>query len=156
MQCWRGYGCATMVKVYVSHPYTGNEERNIADADRICVQLVDVYPDILFVNPLSAMRHMRERSYDEVMEQCLELMLMCDDVLLTGAYENSDGCFTEAVAAVSAGKPVLVGQWPPLVEEPGKTSFFIRLNKELLRRGTFKRTTPRALMDWLLLQGVNI
>ena len=145
-----------MVKVYVSHPYTGNEERNIADADRICVQLVDVYPDILFVNPLSAMRHMRERSYDEVMEHCLELMLMCDDVLLTGAYENSDGCFTEAVAAVSAGKPVLVGQWPPLVEEPGKTSFFIRLNKELLRRGTFKRTTPRTLMDWLLLQGVNI
>lgn len=135
MQCWRGYGCATMVKVYVSHPYTGNEERNIADADRICVQLVDVYPDILFVNPLSAMRHMRERSYNEVMEHCLELMLMCDDVLLTGAYENSDGCFTEAVAAVSAGKPVLVGQWPPLVEEPGKTSFFIRLNKELPRRG---------------------
>jgi len=145
-----------MVKVYVSHPYTGDEARNIADADRICVQLADLYPDILFVNPLSAMQHMRNRSYDEVMEQCLELMLICDAVLLTGAYENSDGCFTEAAAAVSAGKPVLVGQWPPLVEEPGKTSFFIRLNRELLRRGTFKRVTPRTLVDWLLLQGVGV
>ena len=49
-----------LVWVYVSHPYTGDEERNRAEAAEIQRFLQERYPDILFLNPIAArLRHDR-------------------------------------------------------------------------------------------------
>ena len=49
---------------YISHPYTGDEEKNKAEAAEIHRKLQELHPDILFLNPLAAFEPTIRRAAD--------------------------------------------------------------------------------------------
>lgn len=86
-----------MKLIYISHPYTGNEEQNEEEAMQISAHLAKLYPEILFINPLSAMQHtaVAKLDYESILKQCLTLLSKCDGMIMTGNWENSRGCMAE-------------------------------------------------------------
>lgn len=44
-----------MIAIYLSHPFTGNEEENRRQARAYAEEIAHKRPDILIVNPLDAM-----------------------------------------------------------------------------------------------------
>ncbi len=100
-----------MEVLYISHPYTGNEEENRKEARRITKILASLYPDTVFLSPLDAMRPVDGANidYDDVLMQTLELMNRCDGVIMTGYWTASKGCQSEISTAISSGKPVYIG-----------------------------------------------
>lgn len=86
-----------MKMVYISHPYTGNEEYNVDEAHYIAKDLSNQFPDIVFINPLNVFKHLQNSnlSYSEIMKQCIELMNHCDAMIMTGDYRSSKGCMME-------------------------------------------------------------
>ena len=46
-----------MIAIYLSHPFTGNEEENRRQARAYAAEIAHKRPDILIVNPLDAMQH---------------------------------------------------------------------------------------------------
>lgn len=86
-----------MKMVYISHPYTGNERRNIYEAECISKELSNQFPDIVFINPLNVFKHLQNSSlsYSEIMKQCIELMHHCDAMIMTGDWRSSNGCMME-------------------------------------------------------------
>lgn len=83
--------------VYISHPYTGNEQKNIMDAERIAKTLAWKYQNHIFINPLATMRHegLAGLDYDITISHCLKLLEKCDAVIMAGDWEESRGCMTE-------------------------------------------------------------
>lgn len=83
--------------IYISHPYTGNEEKNIADADKIAVMLAVKYPEILFINPIAVMKHegLANHTYRNIMVHCIELLSKCEAIIMTSGWEKSKGCMAE-------------------------------------------------------------
>lgn len=94
--------------IYVSHPFTGNEEENRMEAMYITAELTESLPGHTFLNPLDAMRaaHVAELSYLQVMEHCLDLLGVCDAIVLTGDWEHSTGCLAEKAFAEGRKIPV--------------------------------------------------
>lgn len=97
-----------MFTVYLSHPYTGDEDKNRLIARRIAARIVREYPGIAVVNPLDALQYatMTELSYDEILKIDIELLSRCDAVLVQGDWERSRGCRREVQAAYERGIPV--------------------------------------------------
>ena len=83
--------------IYISHPYTGNEEQNKEEAMQISADLAKLHPEILFINPLSAMQHttVAGLDYEPILKQCLTLLSKCDGMIMTGDWQNSKGCNAE-------------------------------------------------------------
>lgn len=86
-----------MKMVYISHPYTGDEENNMVKAEVITRQLSEMFPSMVFINPLNTMKHLQdtELSYDQILAQCLELMNRCDIMVMARGWEFSRGCVEE-------------------------------------------------------------
>lgn len=84
-----------MIAIYLSHPFTGNEEENRRQARAYAAEIAHKRPDILIVNPLDAMQHVTDLPYLDVLEMTVELMLRCDAVVALGDWKNSKGCCTE-------------------------------------------------------------
>ena len=86
-----------MKMVYISHPYTGNEKRNVYEAESISKELSNQFPDIVFINPLNVFKHLQNSnlSYSEIINQCIELMHHCDAMIMTGNWRSSKGCMME-------------------------------------------------------------
>ena len=59
-----------MLRIYISHPFSGDEKENRRRANNIAWALTMKYPDTLFINPLDAMRHAEYAalSYEQVLE----------------------------------------------------------------------------------------
>lgn len=86
---------------YVSHPFTGDEEGNRVEARLFTAMLKCNYPHI-FINPLDAIRYTEivpEWNYEEILNQCIDLMYKCDGIILTGMWTKSRGCMAEKEAA---------------------------------------------------------
>ena len=83
--------------IYISHPYSGNEEENIKETEKIAIKLANKYPKITFINPLATFHHLEKTklSYDDCLDQCLELLSYCDGVIFTGNWSCSNGCKEE-------------------------------------------------------------
>lgn len=97
---------------YVSHPFTGNEKKNRKDARRITAMLKKAYPQYIFINPLDAMRYTTGLPYEDSLEQCLELLIICDGIIMTGKWQGSEGCARECIAAAFARKEITeLGDW---------------------------------------------
>ncbi|EJP28330.1 PF14359 domain protein [Selenomonas sp. FOBRC9] len=88
---------------YISHPYTGNEEQNREDAAEIHRKLQELYPDMLFINPLAMFQPLKDLPYEQVMDCCIEVLLACDGIIMTGNYLESKGCKTELGIAEERG-----------------------------------------------------
>lgn len=97
---------------YVSHPFTGDEKKNRKDARRITAMLKKDHPQYIFINPLDAMRYTTGLPYEDSLEQCLELLAICDGIIMTGKWKDSEGCTRECVSAAFAGKEITeLGDW---------------------------------------------
>ena len=82
--------------VYISHPYTGNEQENMEKALNIAKKLAKEYPDILFINPLHALEHESGvLDYDTCLNHCLRLLQICDGIIMAGDWQDSRGCKAE-------------------------------------------------------------
>ena len=98
-----------MKKVYISHPFTGNELYNKLDTQETCVVLKQEHPDWCLVNPLDAFSWANrvKLTYDEILEMCIDLMLMCDAVYMCQGWVDSKGCRAEQRRAQLQGMEVL-------------------------------------------------
>lgn len=95
-----------LVWAYISHPYTGNEERNRAEATEIHRILQKRYPDILFLNPLAMFEPIGDMEYEQVMEYCLEALRDSDTIVMSGKFMDSRGCIRELKEARALGIPI--------------------------------------------------
>ena len=103
---------AKMKLIYISHPYSGDEKGNRANAEKISADLQKKYPYIVFVNPLNAMRHITKTklTYDDTVALCIGLLAACDGIVMTGKWQDSKGCNAERDFAVSRGMTVWNGE----------------------------------------------
>ena len=103
-------------RFYLSHPYTGDEEGNRAEAARIQCSLQERFPDVVFFNPLAMFAPLEGVPYEQVMRLCMEVLRSCDAIVMAGRYSSSNGCQEEYAAAHAARLRVLfyVGGDAPL------------------------------------------
>lgn len=100
-----------MKMIYVSHPYTGNEEANVEDAMKVTNRLAQATGgSYLFINPLAVFGDMGETlTYDQILDQCLELLDRCDGVIFCDGWTMSRGCQAEMGKALQAKKSIWFG-----------------------------------------------
>lgn len=96
---------------YVSHPYTGNEVENVEDAMKVTNRLAQATGGAyLFINPLAVFGDMGETlTYDQILDQCLELLDRCDGVIFCNGWTRSRGCQAEMDKALQANKAIWFG-----------------------------------------------
>ena len=84
------------MRIYIAHPYTGDEVRNRKRALRAEELLRKATPNVSFYNPVGRLSEQYEAlSYVEVMTRCIEALAECDGIVLCGAWETSPGCRIE-------------------------------------------------------------
>lgn len=91
-----------MDMIYISHPYTGNEEANKRSAERIRKTLQDENPNVCYILPLG-MFGTDNTDYCQTLAYCIELEKRCDILLLCPGWENSAGCRAEKAVALQSG-----------------------------------------------------
>lgn len=90
-----------MKKVFISHPFTGDEKNNREDAARMLAELQRKYRNVQFFNPLDIFFPM-EGLCEEViiLAGCMKLIRQCDVVIQCDGWEKSAGCRAEAAFAI--------------------------------------------------------
>ena len=91
-----------MKRYYISHPYTGDEEKNKMDADRIRAALKEAHPEICFINPLGMFGD-KDTDYCTALADAMELLSVCDAVIFCPGWEESTGCRAEKAFAIQQG-----------------------------------------------------
>ena len=91
--------------IYISHPYTGNEEENLKDAERIATELAKKHPDGVFINPIATMRHeaLAGSDYFTILQKDLILLDNCKAVIFCEGWQQSKGCMCEYGYAKAKG-----------------------------------------------------
>ena len=95
-----------MKRYYISHPYTGDEEKNKMDADRIRAALKEAHPGICFMNPLGMFGN-KDTDYFIALADAMELLSVCDAVIFCPGWENSCGCRAEKAFAIQQGIKIM-------------------------------------------------
>lgn len=99
--------------IYVAHPFTGDEKKNIEKATRIITRLQIRNPTITFVSPLLTFGYLDGKiDYQTAMDLCFSLLAKSDLLLLTGSWWNSKGCQMEREMALRKGIEVVDGTKP--------------------------------------------
>lgn len=91
-----------MKRYYVSHPFTGNEKANLADAERIRAELKARHPHICFMNPLGMFGD-ENADYCTAIADALELLSCCEAIIFCPGWEKSTGCRAEKAYAIHTG-----------------------------------------------------
>ena len=91
-----------MKRYYVSHPFTGDEKANLADAERIRAELKARHPHICFMNPLGMFGD-ENADYCTALADALELLSCCEAIILCPGWEKSTGCRAEKAYAIHTG-----------------------------------------------------
>lgn len=95
-----------MERYYLSHPFTGNEDENKADADQIRAALKEAHPGICFMNPLGMFGN-KDTDYCTALADALELLSACDAVIFCPGWEESTGCRAEKAFAMQQGIKIM-------------------------------------------------
>ena len=95
-----------MKRYYISHPYTGDEEKNKMDADRIRAALKEAHPGICFMNPLGMFGN-KDTDYFIALADAMELLSVCDAVIFCPGWENSCGCRAEKAFVIQQGIKIM-------------------------------------------------
>lgn len=99
--------------IYVAHPFTGDEKKNIEKATRIITRLQVRNPTVTFVSPLLTFGYLDGKiDYQTAMDLCFSLLAKSDLLLLTGSWWNSKGCQMEREMALRKGIEVVDGTKP--------------------------------------------
>ena len=94
------------MRIYLAHPYTGDEVRNRERALRAEGLLRKATPQTAFYNPVGRMSERFDgMSYAEVMAQCLSELTECDGIVFCGDWAKSTGCRIEAQVAQRLSLP---------------------------------------------------
>ena len=95
-----------MSMIYVSHKF-GGDPANMERAKKITHDLQTENPDHCFICPLLAFSHLEyeELGYDEEMELCLDLLSVCDYLVV--ASDVSNGVQNEIDFARMVGMEVI-------------------------------------------------
>lgn len=91
-----------MKRYYVSHPFTGDEKANLADAECIRAELKARHPNICFMNPLGMFGD-ENADYCTALADALELLSCCEAIILCPGWEKSTGCRAEKAYAIHTG-----------------------------------------------------
>ena len=91
-----------MKRYYVSHPFTGDEKANLADAECIRAELKARHPHICFMNPLGMFGD-ENTDYCTALADALELLSCCEAIILCPGWEKSTGCRAEKAYAIHTG-----------------------------------------------------
>lgn len=92
--------------IYIAHPFSG-KRKNVRKVEKIILELIKQYPDYVFFSPLHAMGfYYFEKSYEEGMKDCLEMLSRCDELWLCDGWENSRGCNIEYNWCIEHSKPI--------------------------------------------------
>ena len=83
-----------MTKIYISHPYSGNEEANLRHANLVRAALKRAYPTICCINPLGMFGD-KETGYVTALSDAMELLSACDAAIFCDGWEDSCGCRAE-------------------------------------------------------------
>ncbi|EJP32262.1 PF14359 domain protein [Selenomonas sp. FOBRC9] len=97
-----------MITHYLSHPFSGDETKNRAEAEAIQRELQEKYPDVLYISPIANFKALESMEYYKIMMYCLCLLDYCDGIVMTGRYRESRGCMMELSHASQKGMPVYV------------------------------------------------
>ena len=88
------------MRIYIAHPYTGDEEKNHERALKAEELLRQATPNAVFFNPVGRLSgKMKTKRYVDVMSYCLKELMDCDGIVLCGKWEDSPGCRMEAKQA---------------------------------------------------------
>ena len=88
------------MRIYIAHPYTGDEEKNRERALRAENWMRRATPNVEFFNPVGRMtEQFKALPYVEVMNRCLAELASCDGIVLCGKWQDSPGCRMEAKQA---------------------------------------------------------
>ena len=101
-----------MKLIYISHPFSGDEEKNRGTIKAIkayCIKTTDPTQEF-YINPIAAVSAAQSFTYRTIIEQCLILLSRCDRLLLCGDWQSSRGCWAEYALAISRRIPV--EEWP--------------------------------------------
>lgn len=92
--------------IYIAHPFLGKVE-NVAKAEKIILGLIRQYPDHTFFSPLHATGfYYFEKSYEEGMKDCIEMLSRCDELWLCEGWKDSKGCNIERDWAIANNMPI--------------------------------------------------
>jgi hypothetical protein len=92
--------------VYVAHPFQGKKE-NVESVEKYILNFVKKYPNYTFYSPLHATGfYYHEKSWEDGMKDCLEVLSRCDELWLCPGWENSKGCQTEIAWAQEHNMPI--------------------------------------------------
>ncbi len=97
-----------MKKVFISHPFRGDPEGNMAKVSHICKLIALSCPEVIPISPLHSLSFLNdEESREYSLAWCREVIGMCDEVWVYGDWEKSEGCQLEVEWARELGKPIL-------------------------------------------------
>lgn len=112
-------GWERMKLIYVSHPYTGDEEENRRRAHDLTVKLAKKFPKVCFVNPLDTFKALDEAGagYKVAMNNCLALLGKCEVIILAPGWEKSKGCVEEMKYAIDKRMQVIMWKDGMMLEQ---------------------------------------
>lgn len=82
---------------YLSHPFTGDEEKNRAVAEAIQRELQEKHPRVIYVNPLANFKALAGMPYGKILDYCLALLMRCDSVTMAGNYRAQKHEYVEEI-----------------------------------------------------------
>lgn len=91
-----------MKRVYISHPYTGDEEYNLASSRRIRTALKEAHPEVCYLNPLGIFGD-ESTDYSTALADALELLSVCQEAIFCPGWEKSTGCRAERAYCMQQG-----------------------------------------------------
>lgn len=95
------------MKVYISHEFGGKDD-NVNRVAGIIKDLVEKYENIFPISPIHATGFLYHAvSYDRGIEWCLDLLNLCDCMIVFGDKSNSKGCKIEKEFCKENNIPVI-------------------------------------------------
>lgn len=91
-----------MQRYYISYPFTGDEKKTFAEAEKIRLSLKKLYPDICFINPYG-MFWDEHVDYYTALADAIEFLAGCDAIILCPGWKDSCGCRIEKSFAFWSG-----------------------------------------------------
>lgn len=94
-------------KIYIAHPFRDDPKGNMEKVAEICRDVKSDY-GVTPISPIHAFSFL-DPHFDN-MDDCLELLSMCDQLWLYGDWKNSRGCSAEFKYAMTHGIAVTCKQ----------------------------------------------